>query len=95
MNVRADNYFTEKYGLTATHSDVVNAINYVQPGRALDLGCGNGRNSLYLAARGFTVTAWDKNPASVANLERIVAAEGLNNLHTAVKDLNTLHFDGE
>ncbi|MEX5383054.1 tellurite resistance methyltransferase TehB [Cronobacter muytjensii] len=95
MNVRDENYFTEKYGLTATHSDVLNAVNYVQPGRALDLGCGNGRNSLYLAARGFEVNAWDKNPASIANLERIAAAEGLNNLHTAVKDLNTLRFEGE
>ncbi|EPN3560823.1 tellurite resistance methyltransferase TehB [Cronobacter sakazakii] len=95
MTVRDENYFTEKYGLTATHSDVVNAVNYVEPGRALDLGCGNGRNSLFLAARGFDVTAWDKNPASIANLERIAAAEGLNNLHIAVKDLNTLRFDGE
>ncbi|ELY2784265.1 tellurite resistance methyltransferase TehB [Cronobacter turicensis] len=95
MNIRDENYFTEKYGLTATHSDVLNAVNYVEPGRALDLGCGNGRNSLYLAARGFDVTAWDKNPASIANLERIAAAEGLSNLHIAVKDLNTLRFDGE
>jgi len=95
MIVRDENYFTEKYGLTATHSDVVNAVNYVKPGRALDLGCGNGRNSLFLAARGFDVTAWDKNPASIANLERIAAAEGLNNLHIAVKDLNALRFDGE
>lgn len=95
MTVRDENYFTEKYGLTATHSDVVNAMNYVEPGRALDLGCGNGRNSLFLAARGFDVTAWDKNPASIANLERIAAAEGLNNLHIAVKDLNALRFDGE
>ncbi|WP_105739506.1 tellurite resistance methyltransferase TehB [Cronobacter dublinensis] len=95
MNVRDENYFTEKYGLTATHSEVLNAVRYVQPGRALDLGCGNGRNSLYLAARGFEVTAWDKNPASIANLERIVAVEGLNNLHAGVKDLNTLRFDGE
>ncbi|CCJ88722.1 Tellurite resistance protein TehB [Cronobacter turicensis 564] len=95
MNIRDENYFTEKYGLTATHSDVLNAVNYVEPGRALDLGCGNGRNSLYLAARGFDVTAWDKNPASIANLERIAAAEGLSNLHIAAKDLNTLRFDGE
>ncbi|MBK4112398.1 tellurite resistance methyltransferase TehB [Cronobacter sakazakii] len=95
MTVRDENYFTEKYGLTATHSDVLNAVNYVKPGRALDLGCGNGRNSLFLAARGFDVTAWDKNPASIANLERIAAAEGLNHLHIAVKDLNALRFDGE
>ncbi len=42
-------------------------------GGALDLGCGNGRNSLYLAANGFAVTAWDKNPMSVNNLESIRA----------------------
>jgi tellurite methyltransferase len=44
----------------------------VPPG-TLDLGCGNGRNSLYLAANGFEVTAWDKNPMSINNLERIRA----------------------
>ncbi|MDR8253269.1 methyltransferase domain-containing protein, partial [Acinetobacter baumannii] len=60
-----------------------------------DLGCGNGRNSLYLAANGFAVTAWDKNPMSLNNLESIRAAERLDNLQTAVKDLNSLSFDGE
>jgi SAM-dependent methyltransferase len=64
-------------------------------GKALDLGCGNGRNSLYLAANGFDVTAWDKNPMSINNLERIRQAEGLENLRTAIKDLNALSFDGE
>ncbi|GLZ29411.1 hypothetical protein Lesp02_16010 [Lentzea sp. NBRC 105346] len=29
----------------------------VKPGRALDLGCGPGRNARFLASRGFTVTA--------------------------------------
>ena len=32
---------------------------------------------------------------SVDNIERIKAAEGIENLHTAVKDLNSLSFDGE
>ncbi|MFH8484136.1 class I SAM-dependent methyltransferase [Streptomyces longisporoflavus] len=36
------------------------------PGRALDLGCGPGRNALYLAARGFEVDAVDLSPAAVA-----------------------------
>ena len=31
----------------------------VPVGRALDLGAGEGRNALWLAARGFTVTAVD------------------------------------
>ncbi|CAM3511739.1 tellurite resistance methyltransferase TehB [Klebsiella quasivariicola] len=95
MTIRDADYFTEKYSLTRTHSEVLHAATVVPPGRALDLGCGNGRNSLYLAANGFTVTAWDKNPMSINNLESIRAAEGLENLHTAVKDLKSLSFDGE
>ncbi|AHJ73845.1 tellurite resistance methyltransferase TehB [Kosakonia sacchari] len=95
MTTRTDNYFTEKYSMTPTHSEVLNAVNYVQPGKALDLGCGNGRNSLFLANRGFDVTAWDKNPNSLSNLQNIREAEGLENLHIEAVDLNNLRFDGE
>ncbi|MFC8141157.1 class I SAM-dependent methyltransferase [Streptomyces paradoxus] len=35
-------------------------------GRALDLGCGPGRNALYLAARGFDVDAVDLSSTAVA-----------------------------
>ncbi len=95
MTKRDADYFSQKYSLTRTHSEVLHAATIVPPGRALDLGCGNGRNSLYLAANGFAVTAWDKNPMSVNNLASIRAAERLDNLQTAVKDLNSLSFDGE
>lgn len=95
MTIRDENYFTEKYGMTRTHSEVVHAATLMQPGKTLDLGCGNGRNSLYLAANGYDVTAWDKNPASIDNLESIRAQEGIDNLQSAIKDLNTLSFDGE
>lgn len=95
MTMRDENYFTEKYGMTPTHSEVLNAMNYITPGKVLDLGCGNGRNSLYLANKGFDVTAWDKNPNSLSNLQRIREAEGLNNLHIDRVDLNNLTFDGE
>ncbi|WP_313088031.1 tellurite resistance methyltransferase TehB [Atlantibacter hermannii] len=90
-----ENYFTEKYGLTRTHSEVIAAMPYLTPGRVLDLGCGHGRNSLYLAANGFDVTAWDKNPSSIANIQRIAQAEGLTSIQSDVRDLNTLTFDGE
>lgn len=90
-----ENYFTEKYGLTRTHSEVLAAAALVPPGNTLDLGCGNGRNSLYLAAKGYSVTAWDKNPMSIANIERIRADEGLENLEIATVDLNTVTFEGE
>lgn len=95
MTTVDDNYFTEKYGLTRTHSEILNAVKFAQPGNTLDLGCGNGRNSLYLAANGYRVTAWDKNAMSINNIESIRQAEGLNNLQTAVVDLNALSFDGE
>ncbi len=90
-----ENYFTEKYGLTRTHSEVLAAAALVPLGKTLDLGCGNGRNSLYLAANGYSVTAWDKNPMSIANIERIKATEGLDNLEIATVDLNALSFEGE
>ena len=95
MTTRDENYFTEKYGMTRTHSDVVHAATIVKPGKTLDLGCGNGRNSLYLAANGYDVTAWDKNPMSIHNLLSIRDAEGLENLQASIEDLNALSFDGE
>ncbi|MGQ9452085.1 MULTISPECIES: tellurite resistance methyltransferase TehB [Leclercia] len=95
MTVFDENYFTEKYGMTRTHSEVVYSAGMVKPGKTLDLGCGNGRNSLYLAANGFDVTAWDKNAASIDNIESIKAKEGIANLQTAIQDLNSLRFDGE
>ncbi|WP_411098159.1 class I SAM-dependent methyltransferase [Streptomyces sp. x-45] len=38
----------------------------ITPGRALDLGCGAGRNALFLASRGFEVDAVDLSPVAVA-----------------------------
>lgn len=95
MTRRDENYFTEHYGLTRTHSEVLHAASKIAPGKTLDLGCGNGRNSLYLAANGYDVTAWDKNANSISTLESVRQKEGLENLHTAQKDLNSLSFDGE
>jgi len=95
MTVFDENYFTDKYGMTRTHSEVVYSAGIVKPGKTLDLGCGNGRNSLYLAANGFDVTAWDKNANSIDNIESIKAKEGITNLQTAIQDLNSLRFDGE
>ncbi|HEV8041417.1 MAG TPA: methyltransferase domain-containing protein [Bryobacteraceae bacterium] len=40
------------------------------PGAALDLACGPGRNTLYLAERGWRVTAVDGSPIAIAKLRR-------------------------
>ena len=86
MIIRDENYFTDKYELTRTHSEVLEAVKVVKPGKTLDLGCGNGRNSLYLAANGYDVDAWDKNAMSIANVERIKSIENLDNLPWAELD---------
>jgi SAM-dependent methyltransferase len=38
---------------------LVEAVDGVQPGTALDVGMGQGRNSLYLASKGWRVTGFD------------------------------------
>ncbi|MDT0445733.1 class I SAM-dependent methyltransferase [Streptomyces johnsoniae] len=48
----------------------------ITPGRALDLGCGPGRNARHLAARGFDVDAVDLSPVAVAWAEDRARAAG-------------------
>jgi cyclopropane fatty-acyl-phospholipid synthase-like methyltransferase len=38
----------------------------LQPGRAIDLGCGEGDNAIFLAQHGFQVTGIDFSPAAIA-----------------------------
>jgi SAM-dependent methyltransferase len=42
----------------------------IQPCRALELGCGTGTNAVYLAQRGFSVTAIDLSAAAIARAQR-------------------------
>lgn len=46
-------------------------------GDALDLACGRGRHALWLAARGFTVHAVDRDEDAIASLREEAARQGL------------------
>lgn len=91
----AEDYYQKKHGLTRTHSEVITAVEQIAPGNALDLGCGSGRNALYLNLKGFNVTAWDKNPLSIATLNGIIDQEKLSNITAAERDLNSLRLSGQ
>lgn len=91
----AEDYYAEKYGLTRTHSEVIFAAQHVKPGKVLDLGCGSGRNSLYLNLKGSTVTAWDFNSLSIAKLNDIIREESLQGIETTEINLNSHRFSGE
>ena len=84
-------YYAKKYGLTPVHSEVLEAAETVKPGKALDLGCGQGRNALFLDQLGFDVTAVDVNPLSLNNLASIIEAEDLNML-AGTYDINSANL---
>ncbi len=44
---------------------LVPRVEDMEPGRALDLGCGEGRNALWLASKGWAVTAVDFSEVAI------------------------------
>ncbi|WP_413739056.1 SAM-dependent methyltransferase TehB [Sodalis sp. RH21] len=89
-----EDFYHLKHDLTRTHSEVIEAAKYLPPGKALDLGCGSGRNALYLNLLGFDVTAYDKNPLGIDTLNGIIATEQLHNIRTGIYDINEQLIDG-
>ena len=74
-------YFFKKtpWDTGITPPEIVAALESgkVPIGRALDLGCGTGTNALYLAQRGFLVTAIDVSHRAVALAKRKIQAARL------------------
>ncbi len=62
---------------TRPDSDLVDEAGRLAPGRALDLGAGEGANSLWLARQGWRVTAVDQSPAAIGTLLKLAAEEAL------------------
>jgi SAM-dependent methyltransferase len=52
-------------------------VGALQPGRALDLGCGEGRNAVWLAERGWQVTGVDFSEVALSKAERLAARSGV------------------
>jgi len=63
------------------------------PGRALDLACGTGRNSLFLAEKGYEVTAIDISPRAIELAEAIAREKGLK-VDWIVADLDDYPIEG-
>ena len=63
----------------------------MQPGRALDLACGAGANALWLAERGWDVTAVDRSPAAI-EIVRAQAAQRALHVTALVANLEAHEF---
>jgi SAM-dependent methyltransferase len=48
----------------------------IMPCRAVELGCGTGTNSVYLASRGFDITGMDCSPVALEQARKKAAAAG-------------------
>jgi SAM-dependent methyltransferase len=57
---------------------VAEELAALSPGRAIDLGTGEGRNAIWLAERGFTVTAVDWSRVGLARAAELAAGRGVS-----------------
>ena len=56
---------------------LVEAVAGLEPGSALDLACGEGRNAVWLAANGWQVTGVDFSPVGLDKARRLAAKAGV------------------
>ena len=57
---------------------LVEEVSNLPPGRALDLGAGEGRNAIWLAERGWRVTAVDFSDIALQKARRLAEARGVH-----------------
>lgn len=67
---------------------VVDRLSDLEPRRVLDLGCGQGRNAIWLAQQGHEVTAVDVSDVAVARAAEIAAEVGVE-VEFVAADLQT------
>lgn len=70
---------------------LVETVRGMKPGRALDLACGAGRNALWLAEHGWSVTAVDGSREAIDSLRQNAAERGVN-VETHVADLEKSEY---
>ncbi len=66
----------------------------LKPGRALDLGCGSGGNAVWLAERGWRVTAVDFSGVAIEKARMQAADRGVE-VEFAVSDVTTYQSRGQ
>ena len=61
----------------APNQFLVAEVSSLAPGTALDLGCGEGRNAVWLAEQGWQVTAVDFSSVAIAKGRELATARGV------------------
>jgi tellurite methyltransferase len=99
MLFHKDNY-EQFYGRSSNHSygshgALIERIpSLISSGSVLDLGAGDGRHSIFLAEKGFSVKATDLSEAALEKLQRIAQEKGVS-VTTELANLATWTIDDE
>ena len=85
----------DTFGGGKPSQEVVTVAARMQPGqRVLDLGCGEGRNALYLASLGFITSASDISESGIEKLDSVAAEMNLQ-VDSSVCDMREYEFPHE
>jgi len=67
---------------------------HIPPGRAIDLGCGEGSNAIYLSKSGFDVTGIDFSPTAIKRATSNARAAGVEIIFVEDDLTNLRHVSG-
>lgn len=85
-------YFNKKYSLGEVHSDLIHIYQtywkHLRGLSILDVGCGSGRNLLYLAKMNHSIIGIDHNQSALATIQEIAEKEALPGVDTLLHDLH-------
>lgn len=71
-------------------AETVEAAKHLCPGaRVIDIGCGDGREALFLAESGFAVTAHDISPVAIDKVKQFACERGVQ-VEASVQDIRHL-----
>ncbi len=71
------------------------AFRPARPGMAvLDIGCGEGKDAVYMAQRGYSVTAFDLTESGIRKTLRLAGERGVKDIRAYVDDINDFEPDG-
>ena len=79
---------------TGADDTLVEQVNDLSPGRALEIGCGTGGNAIWLAEKGWKVTAVDYSDVAIGKARQRAKERGVSP-DFVVADASTYQLDGQ